>query len=129
MKWLMALVLAATVTFGGTAVAGYRVGVVQPFIGLTCRSLPSAEHIFTTWKAADAEAAREVFTIYQGIDECRFFQTYEAFFLEKLGSIQAENFQGVMQTVLLFAIAPSIHSDRRDYLVAWESLLPLGDPA
>ena len=128
MKWLMALMLAATVAFGGTALAGYQTGIIQPFIGLTCRTLPSAEHIFTTWKAADAEAAREVFTIYQGIDECRFLQTYEAYFVEMLDSIQAENFQGVPQIVLLFAIAPSQGSDRRDYLVTWEPLFPLGDP-
>ncbi len=128
MKWLMTLMLAATVAFGGTAIAGYRVGVVQPFIGLTCRTLPSAEHIFTTWKTMNAEAAREVFTIYQGIDECRFLQTYEAYFVEKFDSMEAENFRGIMQTVLLFSIAPSRESDRRDYLVTWESLLPPGDP-
>ena len=127
MKWLMALMLAATVTFGGPAMAGYRTGITQPFVGLVCRTLPSAEHIFATWKAVGAEAAREVFQVYQVADECRFLRTYGAFFIEKLDSIQAENFQGVMQTVLLYAVSPSKESDIRDYLVTWEQLLPSGD--
>ncbi len=128
MKWLMALMLLTITFIGSPGTAGllskvrYQVGIVQPFVGLACRTQSSAKHIFETWKAVDVETARKVFQVYQVTDECRFFNAYEAFFIEKLDSMQAANFQDVMQAVLLFSIAPSIDSDIIDYLVTWEPL-------
>ena len=130
MKWLIALMFAAAVTFSGSAIAfhpepdRYVVGKTQVFVGIVCKTQISATHIFETWEKFGVRKAREVFTIYNGADECFSASIYQAYFVEQLGSIAARHFQGLMQIVLLFSISPSENNERTDYLVTWVDPTP-----
>ena len=129
MKWLMALMLAATVTFGGSAVAHdtdplhyYHTGETQMFKGLVCRSQESAMHIFNTWMEVGVDSAQEIYNVYQVIGECGFLTGYRAFFVERIISSIAPYFDGGLKNVLVFSIVAEEGSESVDFLVTWENL-------
>ena len=129
MKQLLTAV-AMLVALGGAAVAfhpepdRYEVGKVQPFVGLVCKTQAPATHIFATWLNAGVQEARKVFKVYNAANECFSARTFEAYFIEKLDSMEAKDYRGIMQAVLLFLISPTKENERRDYLVTWTNLPP-----
>ena len=130
MRWLMALMMVAAVTFGGPAVAHdtdplhYHVGETQVFKGLVCRSQESAMHIFNTWMEVGVDSAQEIYKVYQVIGECGFLTGYRAFFVERIISSIAPYFNGDLKNVLVFSIVAKEGSENADFLVTWENLPP-----
>ena len=126
----LAAAMLVALAFGGPAVAfhpepdRYEVGKVQPFVGLVCKTQAPATHIFATWLNAGVRDARKVFKVYNAANECFSARTFEAYFIEKLDSMDAEDYRGIMQVVLLFSISPTKENERRDYLVTWINLPP-----
>ena len=129
-KLLTAVAMLVALAFGGSAVAfhpepdRYEVGKVQPFVGLVCKTQAPATHIFATWLDAGVQEARKVFKVYNDADECFSARTFEAYFIEKLDSMEAEDYRGIMQVVLLFSVSPTEAIERVDYLVTWTNLPP-----
>ena len=128
MRWLMALMMVAAVTFGGPAVAHdtdplhYHVGETQVFKGLVCRSQESAMHIFNTWMEVGVDSAQEIYKVYQTVGECGFLTGYRAFFVERIISSIAPYFNGGLKNVLVFSIVAEEGSESVDFLVTWENL-------
>ncbi len=131
----LAAAIAMAAFIGGPAVAHntkpahYHVGEVQAFQGLVCRSQASAMHIFNAWMEVDIEAAKRVFLVYQGAEECKFLTGYYALFIEKIISSIALGFDGELDNVLVFSISPSVGRGVVDYLVTWENVSVPDTPA
>ncbi len=81
-------------------------------------------HIFNTWMEVGVEASRQVFSVYQNAEECRFLTGHGAYFIEKIISSIAPYFTGNPKNVLVFSISPGEGSETVDYLVTWENLPP-----
>jgi len=102
--------------------AHYHVGKTQPFQGLVCRSQESAMHIFNTWIEKNIDAAKLVFQVYASGDECKYLVGYDAYFIEKIIGSRADNFDGELDKVIVFAISPNEESEVVDYLLTWENI-------
>ncbi len=123
-KFLLALAVASVMSFSSAWADGtkYHAGETQDFTGLVCRSEGPARHIFDVWMEAGVDTAKEVFNLYKSANQCKFFERAEAYFIERITSGEALNFNGKDVNVIVFSVSPGEMAPEVDFLVTWEDL-------